>query len=317
MLIFNVVKNYSIQIEKIKKLLPIFQRENFVAALSGTKNKVFISRKYVIRFRDKNHKILIREADFVQKLNHPWIPKILWSGKIHGTFAMAENRLPGKTIDLTWRSLPKAHQTNILKQIIQFILYLRTQTKDYCYSVSTGKKYSAFYDYFTDSVDQKIMKIKKFSITKKVLNDILSIIHEPQLKKLFIKNQKITLVHGDLIIHNLLTDGKNITGILDWESAMFGDPDYDLFRLFYYHECAKAYHEQGTDETFEFDYMDKLVLMIKKSDIINDIKLFNEKYRLIRAIFYLNALFWAAGSDSPKKNLNELVGNWYKKSGGK
>ncbi len=45
--------------------------------------------------------------------------------------------------------------------------------------------------------------------------------------------------------------GKKLTGVLDWELALWGDSDYDLFRLFYYQECAKAYQEQGVDHTFE------------------------------------------------------------------
>lgn len=140
------------------------------------------------------------------------------------------------------------------------------------------------------------------------------IINDPEIKKLFTITTKNVLVHGDLIIHNLLTDGKNLTGVLDWESGLWGDSDYDLFCLFYYQECAKAYQQQGIDETFEHDYMDKLIAAILKSDLIKNRKIFLKKYQFTRAFFYLNALDWATSSNSPRKNINELITLWNKKT---
>jgi len=138
---------------------------------------------------------------------------------------------------------------------------------------------------------------------------LLLIINDPEIKQLFTSTTKTALVHGDLIIHNLLTDGKKL--------ASFGDLDYDLSRLLYYHECAKAYQEQGIDQTFEADYMNKLIVAISKSNLIEDRRLFQNKYRFMRAIFYLNAFYWAVNSREPKKNVNEIIVQWDKKSGTK
>lgn len=306
------MKNYLSQIGKIKKEFIALQNENFKVTKSGTHYKVFLSNEYTIRFRDDNPKLLLREANFLKQVNHPLIPKVLWTGKINKSIAMVENRLPGKTINIVWKTLSITNQKNIIKQIIKFLQYLNTQTRDYIYSVSTDQKYNNFLDYLTDSIKQKINKIKQFKQTNKISKDLLLIIEKSEVKRLFSNKERITLVHGDLIIHNLLTDGKNLTGVLDWELALFGDPEYDLFRLFYYQECAKAYQEQGIDETFEADYMDKLIAVIMKSSLIEDKKIFQRKYQFVHAIFYLNALYWAANSDSPEKNLNELIVQWNK-----
>ena len=309
------MQNYLSQIVKIKKEFIILQKESFEAAPSGTHHKVFLSDGYVVRFRNDNPKLLLRETNFLKQLNHPLIPKVLWAGKINKSIAMVENRLPGKTINLVWKTLLKVNQRNIIQQIVEFIQYLKTQTRDYVYSVNTGKKYNNFPDYLTDAIKQKITRIKKFKQTNKILEDLLSVIEKPEIKNLFYNREKITLVHGDLINHNLLMNGRNLTGILDWELALFSDPDYDLFRLFYYRECAKAYQEQGIDETFEADYMNKLITAILKSNLIEDKKVFQRKYQFIRAIFFLNALYWATNSDDPQKNINELTVQWNKKSG--
>lgn len=298
----------------LKNRLDFLKDETFYPAPSGTRYKVFISEKYVIRFRDDNSNLLEREAKFLQKLNHKLIPKIIWTGKIDNQPVMIENRLLGKTLDIVWRTLPSENQNSIVQDIVQFISYLRNQQNDYIYSVNTGKKYDSFFDYLTDGMEEKMDALKKYSQAEKELKDIIAIIKNQEAQMVF-KQIKITLVHGDLIIHNLLTDGENITGILDWESALFGDSDYDLFRLFYYQECAKSYHDQGIDETFEFDYMDKLVAAILKSNFIKDEKIFYKKYQFARAIFYLNAFDWAANSDNPEKYFSELATQWNKKRG--
>lgn len=306
------MRKYLSRIEKIKKEIVILEKENFKAALSGTHHKVFLSNGYVLRFRDDKPQLLLREANFLKQLNHPLIPKIIWAEKINKSVAMVENRLPGKTLDMLWGTLSKTNQVNIIKQVIQFLQYLKTQTKDCIYSVNTGKKYNNFPDYLTDNIKQKIARIKKFKQTNKILRNLLSIIEKSEVKNLFSDRGRMALVHGDLIIHNLLTDGRNLTGVLDWELALFGDPDYDLFRLSYYQECAKAYQEQGIDETFEADYMDQLITAILKSNLIEDKKLFQRKYRFARAIFFLNAFNWAANPDNPEKNFTELIAQWNK-----
>jgi len=90
------MQNYLSRIKKIKKQLAISEEERFVSAPNGTHHKVFLSNNYVIRFRDDNHKLLLREANFLKQLNHALIPKILWFGEIDQLFFMAENRLAGK-----------------------------------------------------------------------------------------------------------------------------------------------------------------------------------------------------------------------------
>lgn len=307
--------DYLTRINKIKREFTILQKENFEVAPDGTHHKVFLSNGHAIRFRDDNSKLLLREANFLKQLNHPLIPKVLWVGRINESIAMVENRLSGKNINIVWKTLPKVNQVNIIKQVVQLLQYFKAQARDYIYSVNTGKKYNNFPNYLTDTIKQKIARIKKFKQTNRILKDLLSVIGKPEIKNSFSNRGNVTLVHGDLIIHNLLTDGRNLTGVLDWELSLFGDPDYDLFRLFYYQECAKAYQEQGIDETFEADYMNKLITAILKSNLIENKKLFQMKYQFVRAIFYLNALYWASNSDSPKKTLNELIAQWGKKSG--
>lgn len=42
------------------------------------------------------------------------------------------------------------------------------------------------------------------------------------------------LVHGDFGSNNLLTDGKDITAVIDWSEALYGDPLYDLANILFW-----------------------------------------------------------------------------------
>ena len=44
------------------------------------------------------------------------------------------------------------------------------------------------------------------------------------------------LVHGDFGSYNLMTDGRRITAVLDWDRALFGDPLYEMANLLFWQE---------------------------------------------------------------------------------
>jgi len=308
--------NYLPKIEKIKNTLQFLQGEDFSVVPGGTHHQVFVSANYVIRFRKDNANSLMREARLLTKLNHPLIPKLLWSGKVSSTFAMVEKRLPGDKLNLIWNNIPKKIQHDIIGQIIDFIYFLRKQKNKKVYSIGQDKYFDQSTNYLTDSIKSKIAIIRKNKYAVTILEDILESIDKNNPDKASTKQKEIiTLVHGDLIAKNLLTDGKKLTGIIDWELSFFGDPDYDLCRLLYYAECAKAYEDQGMDEDFEVDLMTHLIKSIEKSKLIKNKKLFDQKYQFNKAIFYINALVWSVKSTNPRINVKELVNLWNKNRG--
>lgn len=48
------------------------------------------------------------------------------------------------------------------------------------------------------------------------------------------------LVHGDLGGANLIVDGAEVTGVIDWDRALVGDPAYDAANLFFWDEARLA-----------------------------------------------------------------------------
>lgn len=55
--------------------------------------------------------------------------------------------------------------------------------------------------------------------------------------------ERRSLVHGDFGANNVLWDGHEISGVLDWENAMIGDPLYDRANIYFWDpwlECMSA-----------------------------------------------------------------------------
>lgn len=299
-------------INQIKKNHSISTDERFEISDCSTNHLVFLSANYVIRFRDNDPYHLLRETEFLKELDHKLIPKIIWSGKLENTFYMIENRLPGIPVNLIWNDLKVDDKNTVVSQIRDFLKFKLLDNRDYFYSVKTGKKYLNFADLLVDGLDSQISEIKKIS-NNTILKDIISIINNTNTEQLFNKKDKISLVHGDLIIHNILVKDNALTGIIDWELAIFGDSDYDIHRLLYYQECAKDYAQKDLDQTFELQFVSSLLSSIWNSDMIQNKNLFLDKYKFVRAIFYTNALFWAIKSDNPIKNIEELNLLWKKR----
>ena len=305
---------YSTKIDQIKKIFCDIQQEVFTPAESGTHHVVFLSKNYVIRFRENKPKLLKRESEFLKYLNNSLIiPRVLWMDEVDGTMAMVENRLPGEPLDSVWKKMNANQKESVINGMMEFITYMRNQLNNKVYSVATGEEYDSFSEYIIKDSKTKFSAIVKNKYARPLAEEIKNILYDSNKLNIF-NNKQNTLVHGDLIMHNILVESGRITGIIDWELALWGDQDYDLARILYYEECAKVYEEDGIDVVQEREYMTRLknttaTLFIKNQNI------FNKKYDVFRAFFYLRALAWAATSDNPNKNVNELTKSWTKKKG--
>lgn len=70
-----------------------------------------------------------------------------------------------------------------------------------------------------------------------LLNEVLELAwHCPEVRQ---------LVHGDFGSNNVLTDGKRITGVIDWSEAMFGDPLYDIANILFWRGWLECMEQQA------------------------------------------------------------------------
>jgi hygromycin-B 4-O-kinase len=93
------------------------------------------------------------------------------------------------------------------------------------------------------------------------------------------------LVHADCGFDNVLSDGKKITGVIDWENSMYGDSLYDLAWLSFWrselgYEQMYAEYVQGKGKEIEH---------------------FNERVLCYKLWIGLNAMIFFAYSDQKGK----------------
>jgi hygromycin-B 4-O-kinase len=53
------------------------------------------------------------------------------------------------------------------------------------------------------------------------------------------------LVHGDFGSNNVLTDGRRVTGVIDWSEAMIGDPLYDVANILFWRSWLECMAQQA------------------------------------------------------------------------
>jgi aminoglycoside phosphotransferase (APT) family kinase protein len=274
--------------------------EDFSKAQKGTRSQVYLSDNYVIKI-NKDPEILEGEKEILSGLDFNSVPKVLDFFTEQGQGVLVEKRLPGDSLDESWRHLPEETKNEIIFDLVGTVKKVHQIKKDkFWWARHARRHFVSYAELLLDRLEDSKIKIEKNKIASRLFKGQSDNLKKENLEKVFIKIEPV-LVHGDLIIHNLLTDGKKLTGILDWEFSQYGDPFYDLARVVYYQECAKAYDDSGTDEIFEYDFTGRLISGLKSVMEYDE-----AKYRILRGLFFAESIAWAAASDNPEKNLAEL-----------
>lgn len=93
------------------------------------------------------------------------------------------------------------------------------------------------------------------------------------------------LLHGDFGYKNALTDGKKITGVIDWHSSMYGDPLFEVVWLEFWRE------QQRFAKQFREHY----------ASTSRDMRNFDERLRCYMLLISLSAMAFFAKSDQQEK----------------
>jgi thiamine kinase-like enzyme len=180
------------------------------------------------------------------------------------------------------------------------------------YDIQQGEQHNDFLSFLLKEAEEKIRRIEKtenYRQARNLLTEFKKGIKNEKAREKLEETKTPRLVHGDMIIHNLLTDSERLSGVIDWELARWSDHDHDIVRLMYYQECARSYYHQGKDDSFEYDFLNKLLTFLEDKINREDFEL---KYIFYRSLFYLGALAWAVNSNSPEENIKELEDDWKK-----
>ena len=130
-----------------------------------------------------------------------------------------------------------------------------------------------------------------------------------KVKAIFTNNELLNvdqavLVHNDFADWNLLTDGKNITGVIDWDECVGGDPVEEIacWSTFFSPERLRSFLKGYFSEIPEYDNFEDRFQLMRLRYTVSKMAL-----RLKRAT-YDKSDFLKGRIEDGRKHLNELVG---------
>ena len=104
-------------------------------------------------------------------------------------------------------------------------------------SLTPGGTFSAWTDYLGLRLDEHIACCEEIGVTDRDEVARIRAVFATMFPRL--GDVSPVLLHGDLGGHNILTDGANVLGVVDWEDCLFGDPVYDLAFLATFHPVRR------------------------------------------------------------------------------
>jgi hygromycin-B 4-O-kinase len=203
----------------------------------GQLSKVFSfmakDKCYVVHFRNNEESFI--KADYMYKAHGDklLIPQVVKTGKIDEIFFSISDKIKGKPIssysaseqNIIINDVAK-HFTNMSHIDIEsskgFGLIFPNGLASY---KSWGEVLAGFFREDQEGFYKDWTKLYKQSFLEK------SLFQEGYLAMMELSKYspgKPYLVHGDFHLWNMLSDGNRVTGLVDWELAMYGDFMFDL-----------------------------------------------------------------------------------------
>ncbi len=203
----------------------------------GELSKVFSfvveDKPYVVHFRKSGESL--DKADYMSKVygDRLPIPSVVMSGKIDEIFFGISNKAEGKPISSYSVPEQKIILDDLAKHFTTMSQIIIDPSKGFglispensAHSKSWGAVIAGFFEEDQEGFYKDWTKLYTESFLEKPLfEEGYSVMME------LIKYSPNTpqLVHGDFHLGNLLSNGKQVTGIVDWELSMYGDFMYDL-----------------------------------------------------------------------------------------
>lgn len=200
----------------------------------GELSKVFSYRKgdadYVIHFKDNGdslHKVLkIYDMYGAQSLPIPRIHKI---GKVENIHFSISDRVSGTPISALEPAQIRALIPDIVHQFMRIRqIHIGESYEGFGWITPEGKAaHRSWQDYLTSVFDEEQEgfyhgwhNLYERSFLEK---EFFEEIYQTMIELVRYSPPERYLVHGDFHLGNMLGENENVTGIVDWEMAMFGD----------------------------------------------------------------------------------------------
>ena len=160
-------------------------------------------------------------------------------------------------------------------------------------------KHKSLKDSINAGLDENLERLVKYNILDKEVAD--------KIKKLFEDNELLNsndsvLIHNDFADWNLLTDGNTITGVIDWDECVAGNPIQEIacWSTFFDPERIKPFLKGYFSETPIYDNFDEMFQLMRLRYTISKMALRIKRYTYEQTPFLKSLI------EKGEKHLEEL-----------
>lgn len=268
------------KIPQICQAAKIEPAQDVVQLLSGVVNPAFcVNDKYILRFnvRDLDIRKFKREQmafELLAGTGAP-VPKVIWldeSRSILNADILITERLLGQSISNYWQDLSGPSRTLLCKAAAGILASIHAmKVPSFGPLDPDSKKYTSWNEYLGDCLQETCRKVSAArifedhgEIEKKVWTAFKKV--QPQLNSI----TEPRLLHGDFHFANLIGRESEISGVVDFEWSIGGDPDMDFRNPTNIHDSANdsepallAAYEKLSQRQFSPQKMDFYRMLIK------------------------------------------------------
>lgn len=155
-------------------------------------------------------------------------------------------------------------------------------------------------DSINAGLEENLERLVKYNIlTKEVADKMKSLFEDNEL----FHSDVSVLIHNDFADWNLLTDGNTITGVLDWDECVAGNPIEEIacWSTFFDPERIKPFLKGYFSETLKYDNFDEMFQLMRLRYTISKMALRIKRYT------YEQTPFLKSMIEKGEKHLEELI----------
>lgn len=216
-------------------------------------NDVFWHHNLIIKIYHKK-KNFQHEVDCLQRLEKykkDYYPRVLYKNAKNKVLIMT--KLPGKLLDTCRLEMPASTQKKMIKTLVDILKEINS---------IKAKPWHSFAKESKEWLERLVKKSQTNPhIKKSEFNKLVKKIEQYLASS---NDKKSVLIHNDMRVKNFLTDGKSITGIIDFENGYYG-PHYEEWLWL---QLTQRWVEKDikNDDTSpaEKDFVKKFMLALKK-----------------------------------------------------
>lgn len=261
-----------------------------------------IDDKYLLRLskhpQNENAKLKL-----IQHIKYA--PVIIDSGKIDITsgdwYYSILTYQKGSDLYDAFKTLNKKQVEKIASQICIFMDQIHSVTND-CYDVglyiptikNTKSSWKEGHQQYIDWLQKNISSISLSSIAKESVNRAFNYL-DLNLNALDYQTGPV-LLHNDLHLKNIIINRHELSGIIDFECAQYGERDFELTHLVHWSLFPKVEHHL---------YTDFIIAVVKQFQIKNHIDQLDIRLTIYQLEHEIAQLIWNNG-DSELERVNRI-----------